>query len=761
MMSKIVHEDHEASSCGNVPLVIGFFATLLQEDELRTAADLKKLIDLAAVHSHYNLLHLTMRNRQRQMTDPEVHDWWKNVVIYAKSKGFKTILDLDIRHSIPEFMKRYPGDFQQRLLLREFPLNTEGSIETDIVYEQNHGDAICNPAPIDIQLAKAYSYEKSPDGIIPESIEDITGICISKSFSYLNPAVDNPRLNKEVQRLSCIIPAAGNGSRRMVCLIAVATLAYPDVFSENYLSFESDVVRQYADLPLDGIMKDECGLPVLHDGNPRKNSLWFSPERADGYAKRTDGRDLLRDSILMCFGERGREGERQGAVNHYMNMVRVRMTEIGRNCYRDGKETFGQDAFIGSHETVIPYPDPREFERNGLNWWTAQRDFAQSDETTPYCCRTSMAKKFDSVIWYNQWYAPSADLYEKPLWSYALAGGRMNFHMLHPDWSNKLSILERYTSLMRGDLQKADCRICLLNYITETSLDCPVAVIFGHPAAMNWASSTYEDVGMGLSDAFWKAGYYADLIPSSEFAEGVLRIGDDGFIHFGKQRYSAVVLYHPEFENPAVAEFFRAAANGGTFLAYMGAWKKDFDGNPFDGKTNLPKNMILFNDITTCADATIAELKKRRIDPQTPATVTFPKWVGMGGTSMALPSKGRSRLIDGTVLLIAGEDCVHGDPIRETVEVKGHAVRFDAVGVAAVRLNDSGELVAMAAGGLKSFQGGGININLDTRIDLAIWKDKAGKWQGVLQDYEGPLSEDLKALGADWSRLSVPKSFDE
>ena len=278
---------------------------------------------------------------------------------------------------------------------------------------------------------------------------------------------------------------------------------------------------------------------------------------------------------------------------------------------------------------------------------------------------------------------------------------------------------------------------------------------------MNWASSTYEDVGMGLSDAFWKAGYYADLIPSSEFAEGVLRIGDDGFIHFGKQRYSAVVLYHPEFENPAVAEFFRAAANGGTFLAYMGAWKKDFDGNPFDGKTNLPKNMILFNDITTCADATIAELKKRRIDPQTPATVTFPKWVGMGGTSMALPSKGRSRLIDGTVLLIAGEDCVHGDPIRETVEVKGHAVRFDAVGVAAVRLNDSGELVAMAAGGLKSFQGGGININLDTRIDLAIWKDKAGKWQGVLQDYEGPLSEDLKALGADWSRLSVPKSFDE
>ncbi len=705
--------DNENPVCGNVPPVIGFFGSMLQEEELRTAADFKKLIDLAAVHSHYNLFHLTMRNRQRQMTDPEVHDWWKNVVIYAKSKGFKTILDLDIRHSIPEFMKRYPGDLQQRLLLREFPLNAEGTIEADIVYEQNHGDAICNPAPLDIRLAKTYSYEKGLEGIIPESIEDITCACTSKPLLYLNPAIDNPRMNKEVQRLSCVIPAAGNGSRRMVCVVAVVTLAYPDVFSENYLSFESDVVRQYADLPLDGIMKDECG----------------------------------------------HEGERQGAVNHYMDMVRIRMSGIGRNCYRDGKETFGADAFIGSHETVIPYPDPREFERNGLNWWTAQRDFAQSDETTPYCCRTSMAKKFGSAIWYNQWYAPSADLYEKPLWSYALAGGRMNFHRLHPDWSNKLSQLEKYTALMSGDLQKADCRICLLNYITETPLDCPVAVIFGHPAAMNWAASTYEDVGMGLSDAFWKAGYYADLIPSSEFNEGVLRIGEDGLIHFGKQRYSAVVLYNPEFENPAVAEFFRTAAKGGTFLAYMGAWTKDFNGNPFDGKTNLPKNMVLFNDITTCADETIAELKKRKVEPQTPATVTFQKWVGMGGTSMALPSKGRSRLIDGTVLLIAGEACIPGDPIRETVEVDGHSVRFDAVGVAAVRLNDNGELVAMAAGGLKSFHGGGLKINLETHIDLAIWKGKAGKWQGILQDYDGPLPEALKVLGADWSRLSVPKSF--
>ena len=137
------------------------------------------------------------------------------------------------------------------------------------------------------------------------------------------------------------------------------------------------------------------------------------------------------------------KAERTAAINHLMRLRYLRNTEIERAFYRATKATFGSGAFVGTHDTTIPFPDAREFERNGLNWWAATRDYGQSDETTPYCCRTSMAKKFGGAVWYNQWYAPTPDSYEKLIWSYALAGGRMNFHVFYrspPPWSGAARI---------------------------------------------------------------------------------------------------------------------------------------------------------------------------------------------------------------------------------------------------------------------------------------------------------------------------------
>ena len=73
-----------------------------------------------------------------------------------------------------------------------------------------------------------------------------------------------------------------------------------------------------------------------------------------------------------------------------------------------------------------------------------------------------------------------------------------------------------------------ESRIRLLQLITRAPIDCPVAVIFGHACAMNWAGPAYDDVGLAVTDALWQAGYYADLIPTSEIESGALKIADDG-----------------------------------------------------------------------------------------------------------------------------------------------------------------------------------------------------------------------------------------
>ena len=90
---------------------------------------------------------------------------------------------------------------------------------------------------------------------------------------------------------------------------------------------------------------------------------------------------------------------------------------------------------------------------------------------------------------------------------------------------------------------------------------------------------------------------------------------------------------------------------------------------------------------------------------------------------------GHLRLLDGTVIHASGRNSVMGDLIRKSIKVDGKKVRFDCIGIAAVRLDEHGKLEAMAAGGLSSFHGGGVKIDMPVRADVALWKDSNGEWR--------------------------------
>lgn len=159
------------------------------------------------------------------------------------------------------------------------------------------------------------------------------------------------------------------------------------------------------------------------------------PRGLVGYSGQTSGRDFVRDSLLMTYGEIGRESERQAAINHFFEMRRRRNGAIEQDYYDAVKSAWGPDAVVGTHPTWWPYPDRREFKKNGLDWWIAPRDWAQTDEKTPSCVRTSLAKKWDSPVWYNMYYSPEVADYQAELWANALTGGRVDYHQL---WSAAL-----------------------------------------------------------------------------------------------------------------------------------------------------------------------------------------------------------------------------------------------------------------------------------------------------------------------------------
>jgi len=709
-------------------------------DEFFEPDGYRPYVDLYAEHSPYDLLTTSFRVSQREVTEPAFHDLIKEAVAYARSRGLDVALDLDVRLAREAFRKAYPDEQQEMLRLRTVLLEAAGEVEFAIASDTltDHMTGNTTPyIPLSGRLVRVYIYRVGDAGIEPDTVEDITERCVVKVAS-----------EKEVR---VGIPCDASTQGGTACVMAAFTHLTPAVYAPHLLEFQRAIVEQYADVALTGLLKDEWGFPPCHGGCPPKNDFWFSKFRAEAYAEATGGRDLVRDCLLMHAGERGRERERQAAINVLLKTSRERNAAIEDHYYQLAKKFFGPDAAVCTHATWTPYPGPSEFKKNGLDWWVATRDWGQTDESTPFPARTSLAKKWGSVVWYNQFYATAVADYETSLWNHALGGGRINYHPLYPNPENKPRLQRNY-ELLEGGLMQGESRIRLVTLIAKTPIDCPVAVVFGHACAMNWAGSTYDDVGLGLTDALWQAGYYADLIPTSEIANGALKVMD-GIVVYGRQTYAAVALYHPEFENADTAAFFRDVDATRTALYRVGDWTRDFQAQDFDGIAALPDAMIACDDAADAAAKIIERLRAARVVACSPATGR------LGNKSVCPAREGHIRLMDGTAVFLAGTKDVAGDPIDGAFDIGGHAVTANAVGVLAVRLAADGTLDALAAGGLTKFEGGGIAISVDTPVDLAFWHDASGHVNGVLQDWRGPIPESLLAITKDWFRLASPPPY--
>lgn len=702
----------------------------------------KRFIDLHKKHSGYELLTTSIRHHV-EVTEPAVHDQIKRAAEYARAHGMRVVMDLDVRLARQAFSEKHPDEMQEIVRLREVALQPDGqaTLKIPAMTLADHYTpttlGVRAYETISARLLRVYSYATNMAGIDPDSVQDLTSRCLVTQ--------------SDTNGLSVKISSGTAGQGRTACVLAAFTLFTPDVFAPHLIEFERNILKQYADVPLAGACKDEWGFPGRFA--PRLDDVWFSPAMARAYAKRRPGRELTRDLLLMFRPHRGGDGARAAAINHYMELNRQRNAEIETAFYKSIKQVFGPQAMAATHPTWYPDPGTREeVFKNGLHWWAARRDLAQTDETTPFAARTALAKKWNSPIWVNMFYDRELSTYGEELWRHALGGGRINYHPLWPPPANAQPD-HLTTSLLASPLQAADARIRLLNFISTAPIDCPVAVVFGHPSALNWAGAGLADVGAIVANRLWEEGFYADLIPSSEIAAGNLKLARDGTLQYGPQRYAAAVLYHPECERVGVAKFFRRAARANrTALFRVGEWTRDFEGQPFDAARQLPAEMKTL-DAEAAAHAAIEVARTGGIRPQTTGTQrksAFP-------SSMMPKPSGQCRLLDGTVILASGEHDVMGDPIQKTITMAGKEITFDAIGVAAVRLDRKGEVAALAAGGMRHFGSPNLKIWLGQPIDLAVWRGAQDEWRGVVQGWNGPLPEALSGLTTNWIRLRLPE----
>ena len=723
---------------GDWPPVIG--AWFLGDADLEPDG-YKPFLDAAAAHSPYTLLTTSLRTSKGELVDPLVRDQLHQAVQYAHTLGLPIALDVDIRLARRAFRARYPDEQQEELVLKMLDPPADGAATANFVGRDLTDHMTGNTLPyqcLTTRLVRAYAFVRSGDGIDSATVRDITA-------QGIRAVAEGPT------KLTVTLPAGSVPAGHSVCLIAAHTYLTPDVFAPHLLAFQREIIRQYADLPLAGVMKDEWGFPPDHTGNPAHDRYWFSQPFAQAYAGRSGGRDLVRDCLLMCAGERGGERERQAAINRFGALCRERNAAIEDDCYRAGKETFGPKSFMATHATWTSYPSVQEFRKHGLDWWAATRDVGQTDESAPYPCRTSLAKRWGFPLWFNQYYSPRAAAYKEQLWSGALAGGRLNVHPLYPGPDQPMRA--RHLGLMQQPFMAGMARMRLLDRISQAPLDCPVAVIFGHACAMNWAGPAYDEVGLDIASALCGQGYPADLFPSSLIGASALRLDGEGSVCLGPQRYRAVVLFHPEFETAATLEFFSQATQGKTAVFVVGDWTRDAEGQPFDALAQpAAEKLRRCPDNAACTAAVLELLEAAGIERRTAWAV---RKSGKRFDAVPPPA-GHSRLTDGTYVCLAGAKNVTGDSILTNFVSQGHAVAVDAIGLVAIRFAADGKVAAVAAGGLRRLRTDGLEIDLPERVDLAFRTESDGRIQGVLQDWTGPVPASLLAITADWQRMAVP-----
>ena len=727
--------------------------------------DYKGLIDAVAPTNAFDVLLITQRNLSFFDDNKEAVETTNDAVRYAKEKyGIGALLDLDLRIARYDFEKARPDLAQERLIFDKKNVVDDAQTVNFTFESSPLNDHYSSNHPYYVRgarVVRAWACQVDENGVVvPSSIQDVTESAKwvkDQRFVKNTPGYDidetvNGKLSVSFDKTS--LPEG-------VTTVAVAVAfrySYPDLFADETLELEKRLYEQYRNVPALGGCKDEWGFLPNFNRNDALNDYWYSEKMAQAYSLRFDGRDLVNDLFLAYQAQKGREQERVAAVDRFRRLCADRVVEFEIQNYNLNKEIWGANAFVGVHNSWFPWPNCLEMRKNGIMWWRAPRDVAQTDEHVPFCVRNSLAKGCGS-LWVNMFYAAQTPPYVTEHWTAAASGGRVHIHQIYPrnenSPQNKLDP-KLLPIVSDAGVNKIREKIRMLNLISTSQIDSPVAVVFGRFGAANPLRPEYLAVGVDICDRFSLKGYPADLIPVDEIAStrpnGAPKWNvKNSRLAYGDQEYEALLLYG---ENEVEKESWDALR---ALVAKTPGCKTKLVDVPA-GVSAEEKDRL--------AEETITLLERAGVLKQTP-WVADPYVFSLPEESSTRPPRTAfTRFLDGSLLWIAASESDFGDPIvmkKEKVELKGGKVSpeisVEANGVFSVRFDETGKLDAVVASDVKSLSVGDLSFNLsenevgDDPVDVAIWKDSTGAWRGVFQRKNNNLPESLQKLIPVWNYL--------
>lgn len=433
------------------------------------------------------------------------------------------------------------------------------------------------------QLLAAYSLSLYDQEALKElkantnkNLDNINRVFESTSLDNVKDAVTISE--KEVGTTLVEVDAGEEYADKTVVAFVGIPQPIPDLASDYLPDLFNEMIDAIEDIKVDGLMSDEWGYDIIFytDGS-EENDYYKKPEiylkhltYSDNFAKvykDISGANLLEDILYFYYVEEGNLAKSISKVNSYHKAFRKIMRQNDEDMYEITKKRLGEEIFFGAHPTWWGNNYLQNFEgfKNGLYWWEAKRDIAQTDEIVIMPIRLSLAHKWASDIFYNMWYSMGTrdiKTYYRETWNNVRYGGRT--HYLGYECSNEDVVLELYPEGMLESIEDMDAIVRTIDKYQKTGPDSRVLILFGMENSLNW----FYDKNQGpewyprhkvfstllecVDKVFDK--YLCDLVPTSEIENASLKIKDNK-VTYGSQTYDAVVLLAPDSMNESCFTF--------------------------------------------------------------------------------------------------------------------------------------------------------------------------------------------------------------
>ncbi len=542
------------------------------------------------------------------------------------------------------------------------------------------------------EIFKVVIFQKISEGTYKEgSLIDVTDQC--------------EVLDSDLSRIRLALNIGSKYAGYTAYLLTAHYHRSPDLFSDCSINSFRKAIDTYSEVPFDGIGLDEFkSMPIA----PPWVAMWH-PFRSrlygasfDEYFQKETGLSLVDTIIKMRYVAKGDEVSRIKSINYYFDLLKDGPIRVENFVNDYAKEVYGEDTFIGLHNTYHNKLTNDEIWETGCMWWDLPRDYGHTDEDIAYPIRMGIACSHPKSVLYDMYYTEGEKM---PIYKKAIKDARYNnrihYHAYNDRRPNRFDMKNKNFSDTITEIER---KVKLLNHFDGPHPELDLLIVFGRPALANWYPNHEHrneyDINGGLfiiekSQALWDAGIMCALVPSNKIEQGTLKIRGDNKIDYNGHVFDSILYLYPEYSKKSTLDFLETCSLTDNLLLIEGQATCDFDGSDCSEQ---------FKRIAKNADL---------IDFSVEAVLE------KGVAKNALENG--CRLEDGSVILTDLPSIIHNKARSFELIIGKDNYSGKYIGAMAIKVDEQGALTKFVAGGFKELcRNNEVILSLSSESDIVV-----------------------------------------